>query len=239
MQYGDLARVYDLLAYDLPYARWYAFAQNALAGCRTVAELGCGTGNMTRLLARDFDVTAQDISTDMLEKAAEKLRKSGAQARLVQGDMRTFRLHKPVDAVVCFCDGINYLTSPEDVRQTFDSVFRALKPGGRFLFDVSSEQKLRAMADQLYSEDTDAVTYIWRNAFDESARCLTMDLTFFCAQGGQYARFDETHIQRAHTREELSAWLCEAGFSVRVTEDYTENPASEQSERLSFLAERK
>ena len=238
MQYGDFSNVYDLLAYDLPYAQWYAFAKKTLAGCQTVAELGCGTGNMTVRLARDFDVTAFDISPDMLEKAAQKLRKGGVQARLIEGDMRTFSLHKPVDAVVCFCDGINYLTTPEDVEKTFASAFCALKPRGKLLFDVSSAHKLRAMAGQLYSEDTDAVTYIWRNAFDEKTQCLTMDLTFFCAQGEQYLRFDETHVQRAHTREELCAWLEKAGFFANVTEAYSDRPATEQSARLSFSAER-
>lgn len=238
MQYGDFASVYDGLMYDVPYERWAAFITEKLAGCRKITELACGTGSVTRLLARKFDVTAMDLSETMLEVAAEKLRKEGLRPRFVCGDLRSFALHQPADAAVCVCDGFNYLLTPEDVRQAFRAVKKSLKPGGLLIFDVSSAKKLRGMDGQFYSEDNDQVTYLWHNVFDEATHCLTMDLTFFVNQKeNTYVRFDETHVQRAHERAELEAWLKEAGFEVlTVTDDYTDAPAREDSIRLTFIA---
>ena len=238
MQYGDFASVYDGLMYDVPYERWANYITEKLAGCRKIAELACGTGSVTRLLARKFDVTAMDLSEQMLAVASEKLRKEGLRPRFIRGDLRDFSLHQPVEAIVCVCDGFNYLLSPEDVKQAFRTVKKNLVPGGTFLFDVSSAKKLRGMDGQFYSEDNDSVTYLWHNAFDEATHCLTMDLAFFVNQKENlYVRFDETHCQRAHERAELEAWLNEAGFTVSaVTDDYTDTPARADSTRLTFLA---
>lgn len=40
-----------------------------------------------------------------------------------------------------------------------------------------------------------------------------MDITFFVREAdGRYRRFQETHEQRAHSAEEIAAWLSAEGF---------------------------
>ncbi len=240
MQYGDLASVYDALIYDMPYEKWAGFIFKKLENAKSVLELGCGTGNLTELLTRRFNVMALDISADMLDIAAEKTRKTGRRPVFINADMCEFLLNKPADAVVCACDGINYLTSPEQVKKVFANVNRNLKIGGRFIFDISTEYKLKAMDGQLYSEDSDTVTYIWRNSYDEQAKLITMDITFFTSSDGEnYTRFDETHVQRAHGVEELETCLSEAGFGLlSVTDDYSDTEAKDDSVRVTFCAEK-
>ena len=55
------------------------------------------------------------------------------------------RLLEPVDAVICTLDAINYLTRPAELQETFRRVFRWLRPGGQFIFDVNTPYKLRRM----------------------------------------------------------------------------------------------
>lgn len=238
MQYGDFAKIYDELMYDAPYERWTAFVRQQLAGAREIVELGCGTGEATLALAETFSVTALDSSEDMLEVAACKLRAAGRPVRLIHADMRTFSLHRPVDAAVCVCDGINYLCTPEEVQAAFLNIRQNIRPGGMFIFDISSEYKLAAMDGQLYSEDTDEVTYIWRSRFEKETRLLTMDIAFFVAEDEtHYRRFDEEHVQRAHWEEEIVLWLKQAGFDVlSVTDDYTGQKNTEKTMRLTFCA---
>ncbi len=240
MQYVGLASVYDALIYDMPYDKWAEFVFKKLDGAQSVLELACGTGNLTERLTRRYNVTSLDISAEMLEVAAEKTRRTGRRPMLVNADMCEFLLNKPVDAIVCACDGINYLTTPEKVKQAFLNANGNLKEGGKFIFDISTEYKLKKTDGQLYSEDSDSTTYVWRNSFDEKSKLITMDITFFVTCDGEnYTRFDETHVQRAHGVDELRAWLSETGFTViSVTDDYSDTEADENSMRVTFCAEK-
>ncbi len=238
MQYGEIALVYDSLMYDMPYASWAEFLRKNLKNAQNILELGCGTGSITELLSAYYDITAVDISDDMLDIARQKLIKKGRTARFVNGDMCDFSLHKPVDGAICVCDGINYLITPEKVKQAFLSVYKNIKAGGKFIFDISSEYKLNSMADQLYSEDADDVTYIWRNSMEDKR--INMDITFFVAEDDEhYFRFDEKHVQRAHSVEEISLWLEECGFKIlKVTDNYTDEIVKDDTMRITFCAEK-
>ena len=75
--YQNLASSYDRLTNDVDYAGWVDFAQAILEKeglkPRTVADLACGTGSATRILAeRGYRVTAVDLSEDMLTEAMDK-----------------------------------------------------------------------------------------------------------------------------------------------------------------------
>ena len=238
MQYEKFAKIYDALMYDAPYQKWTDFIKKKLAGAREIVELGCGTGQATVELAKTFSVTALDLSEDMLQVAADKLRAAGRPVKLVHGDMGAFSLHKPADAAICICDGVNCLLTPEKVKSAFENIHKNIRSGGMFIFDISSEFKLTSMDGQLYCEDADDITYIWRNRFDHNTRLLTMDIAFFVAQDEtHYQRFDEEHIQRAHKQEEIILWLKQAGFEVlSVTDDYTEKENTKTSMRITFCA---
>lgn len=238
MQYGNLAFVYDKLMYDMPYSSWAEFISKNINDASNILELGCGTGSLTELLATKYDVIALDISEEMLDIARQKLLKSGLNIPFIKGDMRDFKLHKKVDSIVCACDGINYLITPESVKQAFLSVYNNLKAGGIFIFDISSKNKLMEMCGQLYSEDCDDATYIWRNSAD--GEIINMDITFFVPEGDEtYFRFDEQHRQRMHSVEEISTWLNECGFKiVSITDNYTDKQINEKTQRITFIAEK-
>ena len=63
-----------------------------------VADLGCGPGNSTRLLAKrwpDAEVIGVDRSADMLAKA----RASGVRARWVEADLASWMTERPLDLI--------------------------------------------------------------------------------------------------------------------------------------------
>ena len=75
--YQNLAASYDRLTNDVDYEGWVDFAHSILEReglrVRTVADLACGTGSATRILAqRGYRVTAVDLSEDMLTEAMDK-----------------------------------------------------------------------------------------------------------------------------------------------------------------------
>lgn len=244
MQYGKFAEVYDLLMKDAGYDEWAEYAAGFIPRGSSVLECACGTGEISLRLARmGYSVTASDISEDMLRVAAEKQRERGVPAnrlRFVRMDMRRLCLNKKADCVIACCDGVNYLTSREAVKDFFSSAHEALKPGGLLLFDVSSRYKLsKVLGGNCFAENGKDLSYLWRNVYDDETKLLEMELSFFVRKGALYERFDETHIQRAHSVRELSAWLSETGFDHSVFGFGTREEPKPEDERIQFTARKK
>jgi len=222
--YVEFASVYDALMDDVDYEAWATdcLARIAAAGVApgSVCDCACGTGGIALQLARrGIKVTGVDISEAMLARAADKARAAGVEIRFVRQDMCALSLHRPVDAIVCACDGVNYLLDPMRVAGFFAAARSALRSGGVLTFDVSSREKLKRMArEKFYFEDRDGITYLWTNRM--ASQVLTMELSFFVkGADGRYDRFDEVQRQRAHSVEELRGWLEDAGFSRIQIED--------------------
>ena len=75
--YESFARVYDMFMDNIPYKEWCNYLTGLLKEYEVedglVLELGCGTGNATRLLSdAGYDMIGVDNAPDMLEIALEK-----------------------------------------------------------------------------------------------------------------------------------------------------------------------
>ena len=162
--YEALAGAYDVLTEDVQHRRRAEYLHRQFRKSpipvETVLDLGCGTGSIACLLSeKGYAVTAVDASEEMLTVAAGKAASLSVERPpfFLHQSMARLRLLEPVDAAVSTLDAINYLTRPGDLRETFRRVFRYLKPGGRFLFDVNSPYKLRRMDGQVWLDETEDV----------------------------------------------------------------------------------
>lgn len=118
--YTGFAEVYDMLMNDVHYGAWadmYARMMTAYGIPRNakVCECACGTGSLTLPLQQlGYEMMGIDLSQEMLWQAAQKARKAGFGIPFIRQDMRQLRLHRPVDAVLATCDGVNYLLQDVD-----------------------------------------------------------------------------------------------------------------------------
>lgn len=240
--YQHLAQAYDRLMEDAPYDQWLEFALSAWHGSgetvHRVVDLACGTGSISVLLGENgFQVTGVDLSEEMLAVTDQKAKEKGIRLNLLHQDMRELILPYQADSVVCFCDSINYLREPEDVRSTFEKVYRSLRPGGLFLFDIHSPHKMEHIfSDHTFALAEEDISYIWQCEWDGLE--VIHDLTFFVREeAGLFRRFDEIHIQRCFQPDDIAAWLSEAGFQeIRQSADFGQGLPLEDSERIFFTA---
>lgn len=243
--YTSLARLYDRLMDDVDYAAWARFYVAIIEkyGKRpaSVFECACGTGSLTVELAQyGFRLAASDISEDMLEAAAEKLRKRGVRAPLVRQDMREMESPRRVDAIISCCDGVNYLTDDEGALAFAKRAFASLRSGGVLAFDVSTLEKLRAMDGQTYCDEREDVAAIWKNSFAEQSGLLTMDVSLYVRQeNGLYQRLEETHVQRGRSAGQIVQILQQAGFAdIRTWADQSFDASVPGDMRTHFTAMR-
>lgn len=229
--YDALAAGYDALMTDVGYkkrADWLVrqFRKSGVP-VRQVLDLACGTGTMACLLARrGYQVTATDGSEEMLTQAMAKAADLESPPLFLHQTMPRLRLVQPVDAAISTMDSLNYLTRPADLQETFRRVYRWLRPGGSFWFDVNTPWKLRRMDHQMYMDETEETFCVWRTFFSEKRQVCTYQVDLFRQRGdGAWDRDFEEPRERAWSREELEQFLTEAGFrDIVFTGDLTDCP---------------
>ncbi len=244
MAYEFLAASYDRLTGDIPYEDILAFYDRLLARRgltpASALDLACGTGSMALLMAqRGWSVLGCDQSEEMLTQADEKAMELDHPPYFIRQRMQRLSLPQPVDLVVCCLDGINYVTRPQDLRETFSRVLRALNPGGLFIFDINTETKLRGLDGQIFLDEDDDVFCLWRADFDEGERICTYGMDIFRRRGKLWERRREEHREHAYRVDELTGWLAQAGFSaVEVFGDRRLAPPEPQEQRIFLCAQK-
>ena len=216
--YHALAANYDRLTNDVDYSRivefYYQILEQEGIAPRTAADLACGTGSVALLLAqKGLQVTAVDMSEEMLCEAMQKAVEADVMPQFVCQRLEHLCLPRGVDLAVSALDSIDYITDPELCRQAMKRIYKALNPGGCFIFDVNTPEKLRAMDGQVFLDEDEDVYCVWRGAFDEDTNVCSYGMDLFQRKGNVWHRSFEEHCEYAYSAEQLVGYLKEAGFT--------------------------
>jgi len=240
--YKALASSYDRLTSDVHYKDavnfYFEIMRREGVTPRTAADLACGTGSVTALLAqRGLPVIGVDLSEDMLTQAQQKLQGVRPRPVFLHQDLARLYLPRGVDLAVCALDSLDYITNPQHCRSAIRQVYKALNPGGIFIFDVNTPEKLRAMDGQVFLDEDDDVYCVWRGDFDEDTNILSYGMDLFQRQGSVWHRSFEEHREYAYTQAQLTAYLKDAGFTrIRVYGDRTFDAPGVGEQRIFFSA---
>ena len=105
---------------------------------RSVLEMACGPAHHLREFARrGIEAVGLDLSADMLRYARALCTRDGVRVQLRRGDMRKFRLRRPVDLALCLFDSFTHCTSDDDGVNALRSAARALRTGGLLLLELT------------------------------------------------------------------------------------------------------
>lgn len=240
--YKALAVSYDRLTNDVDYEAVVDFYMQILQRenlqPRTAVDLACGTGSVAILLAeRGMQVIAVDISEDMLTVAAEKSVQLDNPPRWICQPLQQLQLPRGVDLAVCALDSLDYITDPADCAQAIKRIYKALNPGGIFIFDVNTPEKLRAMDGQVFLDEDDDVYCVWRGEFDESTNICSYGMDLFQREGQCWYRSFEEHQEYAYSQEQLTGFLKDAGFThIEVYADRLFETPRPGEQRIYFKA---
>ena len=235
--YSALGSAFESLNDDCGYEQWSQYLINKLrklgAGT-TGVDIGCGNGYFTRALSKaGYSVTGVDISPQMLSTAVELARKQGVSSQFLLQDITKLNLNFKADFAVAVNDCLNYVPK-EKLGAAFSKVYKCLKKGGVFIFDISSEHKLRdILGCNLFAEDREDVSYMWFNTLKDDR--VEMDITVFTRRpDGAYTRADERQTQYIHGETELLDILSGIGFTVSTEGHLGES----KEERINFVCKK-
>ncbi len=178
-----------------------------------ILDLCCGDGRITQTLTkRSYRVTGLDGSENMLSYAKKRTPK----ATFYLEDARRFDLPQRFDAVVSTFDSLNHIMELEDLRKVFDNVFRCLRPGGYFVFDLNREEAyidLWARISTIVDKKTVSVA---RGSYDRARKVAVCNVALVRLEDGVWRRSDFKLTQRCHSPGEVMATLESAGYETRV-----------------------
>lgn len=246
--YSDFAQVYDIFMDETPYGEWKDYVVSVFdryqveKGC-IVLELGCGTANLTELLAgAGYDMIGIDNSDEMLNIAMNKKAASGRNILYLKQDMREFELYGTVKAVISICDSLNYILEEEELLTVFKLVNNYLDPGGIFLFDFNTVYKYETViGDVTIAENRDDCSFIWENYYHSDRNINEYDLTVFVKEStGLFRRFEETHYQRGYTLEQIRYLVEASGMTfLDAVDAKSHGEVCQDTERIYVIAQEK
>ena len=223
--YHALAASYDRLTADVDYEAIVAFYHQILkqenVRPRSAIDLACGTGSVALLLAEEYDrVIGVDMSEEMLTVAFQRAVEQGKNLQFICQRLQEMTLPRAVDLAVCALDGLDYILDPGDCQKAIRRVYKALNPGGIFIFDVNTPEKLRAMDGQVFLDEDDDVYCVWRGEFDEQTNICSYGMDLFQREGEKWYRSFEEHREYAYSAQQLTSYLKAAGFThIRIYAD--------------------
>ena len=223
--YGrNFARAYSKYGYSEFSARVAELLPRVLGKLhvkpRHVLDLPCGEGTFAvKMAKRGYRTTGVDRSSAMLELARRKAREAHVNVRFIESDMRSLRFHEEFDLVTSWYDSLNYLLLWDDLKKTFAGVFRSLRPGGSFIFDMNTARTLSKTWQghpSFVEVDTRDAFVVHRSTWDARRRIANLKVTIFALGDRRWVRVDELHRERAYSLPQIRASLRRAGFTEVV-----------------------
>jgi len=242
-EYDPLSDLYDLEYihdYDLPF--WLSLA-NSETG--PVIEWGAGTGRLAApLAAAGHDVTAGELSRDMVERGREKSQPIG----WIVGDMRSASLEQRSGLAVCAFNSFLCLKSVDDALAFLVNAREHLVPGGLLGIEVSafSPEELvdppygSGLRHDFTRELSDGkLDRFSISRYDAATQLMQMRLFYerYDASGTLEHRRAHDLTIRITTRDELRLMLRLADFKVEaVYGSFEGEPFTLTSDHLIVLA---
>lgn len=234
--YARLAKYYDSLMDYIDYSTWIAdvesLAQEHEAGSKWL-DISCGTGSMAIELARrGKDVTAVDLSHEMLNIAERKARDQEIDIEFQQGDMITYTSTQTYDVVINLHDGLNYILELTDTQKFIENSYALLNQGGLLIFDVVTpllcQTHFRGYRE-IFSEEDGG--YERHTSYDPNTRLV--ESRFTLTTDDENTIEVESHIQRAYELKNVESLCMNSQFSWwQILDDESLEPAIQKTERM-------
>lgn len=200
-------------------------------------DIGCGFGRHSIELARrGYRVTGVDPAAAMIVEAQKRALRAGVRVEFLQEEGECFTIAEPADGAICLFTSLGQISERGENSGLVHAVFKALKPGGRFLVEVPQRKTaVQQLKLQEQFGDEEQMTFI-RREYDSNRRVVSEE--FRIVNANDQARF--LLVYRLFDQRELETLLQKAGFApVAAYGNYQRSALREEDAIMLLVAEKK
>jgi SAM-dependent methyltransferase len=211
--------------FDFVFARRFGpmynvLTQNNLSKIKTILangkilDFGAGTGRISIPLAKDgYNVTAVDCSSEMLEELRRKAKdlNLNIETHLTLTDVQM----EDFDLAISIFTVLAYINSESELTEVFQNIFRCLKPGGMFMFDLERragyDQICRINNGIVHDRAEDLVTVNFQN--NDPSLCNYYEEVKGTLPSGEVFDYTESFVIKFWTIDEVRLIFRQIGFT--------------------------
>ena len=203
----------------------------------TLLDLCCGQGRHAIPLAqRGYKITGLDLSGDLLRVAEENAEHQDLRIRWIHSDMRKIPFTEEFDAIINIFTSFGYLENEDEDQRVLQQVYKALKPGGRFLLETVYQPKVvRAFSPYGIIRYDDGLIVLEERHIDLLNSRNEVHITLLDRNG---KRIEYHQSMRIYTLSELKRMLENAGMMLLGYYGGLDQGSLTLDSRLVLLAQR-
>lgn len=209
----------------------------------SVLDLGCGPGlYATRFAQRGQRVTGLDYSRRSIDHAVQSAQQLNLQIDYRYQNYLTLDDEQQYDLALLIYGDFCPL-SPEQRSQLLSNIFRALKPGGHFIFDVTTRahRKRHGNINRWYVSENGfwkpGLHLVLEQGFDYPEQSIFLDQAIVMEDDGKISVYRNWF--QDYTRETITSELEDGGFSVQnVWSDLIGTPYTDDTEWIGIVAQK-
>lgn len=211
----------------------FLLSELKLAAGARILDVGCGFGRHSVALAqRGYAVTGIDPAAAMIAAARERAEAAAVSVDFQQLPAEQLVAEAAFDAAICLFTTLGQISATGENSALVQRVYAALKPGGQFMVEVPQRQTaVRQMKPSDKFGEGDRYTAVSRR-YDPDDRTATEIFTLVAPENTR------TYLlrYRLFDRDELTALLAQAGFTVGATYgDYAGAPLADDSAMMLMV----
>lgn len=201
-------------------------------------DVGCGYGrHAMELAARGYHVVGLDLSTPLLVRGGEEAHRRGLTINFIRGDMRELDFDGQFDGAYCLFSTFGYFDD-ETNKKTAGNIARALRPGGKCVFEILNRDYVIADLPTRVWWEGDGCVVLEEVDFNYFSSRICVNRSVVFDDGRQLEQ--EISI-RAYSLHEVGKLMLAAGFRVlEVSGSYQTRGRffGNQSRHIIVVAER-
>lgn len=223
IRYTKFAKYYDLTHHFRNYEQHAEFLDLSIRkyfpAAHHILDIACGTGNHAIFMAkRGYNVVGLDLSQEMLDIAKHKIKNTDMQIEFIFCDMRDLKFNSEFD--VAYCLGLSFmeLKTYDEINYCLNSIRRAIKPNGLFIFDVSNGWKMLSVETkkEFAKDETTKVIWLSSGHIDKLRRMMHLDNTFVIQDNNKTEIESGVEELRIFFPDELQMLVTNANFKIEA-----------------------
>jgi len=243
-RYHKLARYYDITHKEHPYKAQTDFADMVFQkygnGGKCVLDICCGTGEHARyMIEKGYDVTGIDLSGDMLAIFERKFLNRDRKPSFIQKDITKLDFEEEFDGAYCF-NAFFHMTTYEMVVEALKGVWRSLRNGGVFTFDVFNGWQMLDTIPHMHvfiESDTKIIHFDYNCTINKMRRVKRVDSLWFIEENGHVSLELDGYELRIFFHDELMFLLENSGFKpLAIYGDDLSSEFTPDSHFITFIA---